>query len=447
MCQLTDVTCARHDPCPVRCARCDVLFGVEGFHVTGVSREPDRLVVEVETGYGGPPGCPVCGVVALSHGRRVHELVDAPWHGTPVLVRWRKRTWRCRDGDCAQGVFTEQNQNLAQPRALLTSRAVDWAVDALGESASVNWLARQLGCAWRTVWESVKPVLQRLDADPARFDGVAILGVDEHVWHHCPPWLRGPNQVTGMVDLTRDKAGGTKARLLDLVPGRRGGVYADWLDQRGQTFKDGVKIATLDPFFGYKNAIDDKLADAASVLDAFHVVKLASLAVDQARRRVQQDTLGHRGLKTDPLYRIRNILRSGADKLTDKQWARLDAAIAADERHQEVFVAWACYQKIRDAYQNTNLNAGLRIAGQIVDSFPTCPIPEIARLGKTLKQWRREYLGYFTTNRSSNGGVEAINGLVELHRRITRGFTNFDNYRLRMLLAAGAFKPHHPHRK
>ena len=121
------------------------------------------------------------------------------------------------------------------------------------------------------------------------------------------------------------------------------------------------------------------------------------------RRRVQQDTCGHRGLRTDPLYRIRNILRSGADKLTDRQWSRLDTAISADERHEEVFIAWACYQKIRDAYQQPNLNAGLRIARQIVDTFPTCPIPEIARLGKTLKQWRREYLGYFTTNRSSNG--------------------------------------------
>ena len=29
-----------------------------------------------------------------------------------------------------------------------------------------------------------------------------------------------------------------------------------------------------------------------------------------------------------------------------------------------------------------------------------------------------------------------MNGLIELHRRIARGFRNRDNYRLRMLLAA-----------
>ena len=46
-------------------------------------------------------------------------------------------------------------------------------------------------------------------------------------------------------------------------------------------------------------------------------------------------------------------------------------------------------------------------------------------------------LAYFTTERASNGGTEAINGIIELHRRIARGFRNPSNYRLRMILAAG----------
>jgi transposase len=72
-------------------------------------------------------------------------------------------------------------------------------------------------------------------------------------------------------------------------------------------FRDRVEIATLDPFHGYKNAIDDQLEDAVAVLDAFHIVKLATQIVDEVRRRVQQDTTGHRRHRDDPLYRIRNI--------------------------------------------------------------------------------------------------------------------------------------------
>ncbi len=50
---------------------------------------------------------------------------------------------------------------------------------------------------------------------------------------------------------------------------------------------------------------------------------------------------------------------------------------------------------------------------------------------------------YFTTGRSSNGGTEAINGLIERHRRIARGFRNRDNYRLRMLLIGGGLASPH----
>ena len=75
--------------------------------------------------------------------------------------------------------------------------------------------------------DRIKPLLQAAADDATRFAGVTILGVDEHVWHHVSPKPiedggRGPKELTGMVDLTRDAHGHTKARLLDLVPGRSG---------------------------------------------------------------------------------------------------------------------------------------------------------------------------------------------------------------------------------
>ncbi|NII67639.1 hypothetical protein FHR89_002738 [Cellulomonas uda] len=130
-----------------------------------------------------------------------------------------------------------------------------------------------------------------------------------------------------MVDLTRDQQGRVHARLLDLVPGRSKKAYADWLVERGAPFRDGIEIAALDPFGGYKSAIGAELADATAVLDVFHVVKLGTQVVDEVRRRVQQDTTGHRGRKGDPLFGIQTILRAGAENLTDRQLARLENAI------------------------------------------------------------------------------------------------------------------------
>jgi len=432
------------------CSRCDLLVGLGELHVSGVEFDDDvgllRVVVESAAA---PMGCRTCGVIAHSHGRRDVTLVDAPCFDRPVKLVWRKRTWRCEEAACSTRVFTEQDTEVAAPRALLTTRACWWAINQIRrEHASIAGIARQLGTTWNTIWSSIQPLLQAMADDEARFAGVKRLGVDKHVWHHVSEFPladggRGPKLLTGMVDLTPDEDGTPRARLLDLVPGRSGKAYSDWLQERGEGFRDGVQVATLDPFHGYKNAIDDQLQDAVAVLDAFHVVKLGTQAVDEVRRRVQQEIHGHRGRKNDPLYGIRMILRCGAEKLTDRQRARLDRAIAADERHEEVLVAWLCAQELRTAYKAKNPAEGRRIAQKLTSTLPTCPIPEIKRLGNTLKQWGSAFLAYFDTGRANNGGTEAVHGLIELHRRIARGFRNRDHYRLRMLLIGGGLA--HPH--
>jgi transposase len=65
--------------------------------------------------------CPACGVVASSHGRRTVRLVDAPSFGRPVELRWRKRTWECVEPACPVKVFTEQDEQVAIPRARIVA--------------------------------------------------------------------------------------------------------------------------------------------------------------------------------------------------------------------------------------------------------------------------------------------------------------------------------------
>jgi hypothetical protein len=79
------------------------------------------------------------------------------------------------------------------------------------------------------------------------------------------------------------------------------------------------------------------------------------------------------------------------------------------------------------------------IATKVVASLPTCPIPEVARLGRTLRAWRTQLMAYFVTERISNGGTGAINLIIEKTRRLAHGFRNFNNYRL--LLVADGRRP------
>ena len=180
-----------------------------------------------------------------------------------------------------------------------------------------------------------------------------------------------------------------------------------------------------------KNTIDDQLQDTTSVLDAFHIVKLAGDAPGEVRRRVQQDTTSHRGRKGDPLYQIRLLLRASRDRLTKHQQERLRAAFTADEAHISVEVAYHCAQQVRDAFHQDTPTQGQRLATHLIQRLPTCPILEIARLGanhyasgrtretarvvvdhngEPLRKWKDAFLAYFDTGGASNGPTEAING-------------------------------------
>ena len=73
----------------------------------------------------------------------------------------------------------------------------------------------------------------------------------------------------------------------------------------------------MDGFTGSKTATTKELSDAITVIDPFHVVRLAGEALDQCRRRVQQQHCDHRGRSGDPPYLARRTLHTGADLVTE----------------------------------------------------------------------------------------------------------------------------------
>lgn len=64
-------------PDPMSCSRCDLLVGLPSLHVINVAANDGRLTAPVESPLA-PMGCPVCGVIAVSHGRRSVVLADEP---------------------------------------------------------------------------------------------------------------------------------------------------------------------------------------------------------------------------------------------------------------------------------------------------------------------------------------------------------------------------------
>ena len=91
-----------------------------------------------------------------------------------------------------------------------------------------------------------------------------------------------------------------------------------------------------------------------------------------------------------------------------------------------------CYQ-LRDS----------RAATAVITAARDCPVPEIARLGRTLHTWRAEFLAHFAHTDVSNGLTESLNLKIKNPKRTARGFRNFANYRLRLLLNHGRIHNNH----
>jgi transposase len=178
----------------------------------------------------------------------------------------------------------------------------------------------------------------------------------------------------------------------------------------------------LDSFRGYRNAIRDELPNAAAVPDAFHVVELDTVVVDEVRRRIQQDTLARRGHKDDPLYKIRGLLRRGHEQLTNRRPESLNPCLVAGDPTGQVSVAWHCYQQVRSMYQDEPASKAAPLLRRSSPPSSTVPSPEIAQLGRTLRTWKDHVLAPFDTHRISNGGTEAVNLIIEKVRRLAHGF-------------------------
>ncbi|MDP9453781.1 MAG: transposase, partial [Actinomycetota bacterium] len=128
--------------------------------------------------------------------------------------------------------------------------------------------------------------------------------------------------------------------VIDLIEGRQAPDLDQWLAERPQGWKDGVAVAVCDLHEPFRAALGQHLPDAVAVADPFHVVAVGTRCVDATRRRTQNETLGHRGHKGDPLYRCRKLLAMSEERLDQVGTAKLRGLLAAGDPFGEVHEAW-----------------------------------------------------------------------------------------------------------
>jgi len=168
-----------------------------GLQVVGQRLEPDRAVLACQV-VEPDEWCRRCGCRGVPRDTVTRRLAHEPLGWRPTILLISVRRYRCTG--CGH-VWRQDTTRAAEPRGRLSRRALRWALEAIVcQHLTVARVAEALAVSWDTANAAVLAEGRRvLIADPARFDGARVIGVDEHAWRHT---RRGDKYVTVIIDLT-----------------------------------------------------------------------------------------------------------------------------------------------------------------------------------------------------------------------------------------------------
>ncbi len=173
-----------------------------GLEVTGQRLESGRAVLAGRV-VAPDDWCRRCGCQGRTRDTVTRRLAHEPFGGRPTTLLVTVRRYACTG--CGH-VWRQDTSLAAEPRAKISQAGLSWALVALVvQHLTVARIAGALAVAWGTANDAVLAEGRRvLISDPARFYGVTVIGVDEHVWRHT---RKGDKYVTVIIDLTLIRAG------------------------------------------------------------------------------------------------------------------------------------------------------------------------------------------------------------------------------------------------
>ncbi len=413
-----------------------ILFGLPGVRVRDVECTADGTrVVHVLTDDASAAACPQCGVLStLVRQRRTTRPRDVPYGEQPLVVRWHKVQYACRETACPRKAFTEAIAEIPAG-SRLTGRLRRYVARRVEEGSAVSVAAAEL-MSWPIAHAAF---VAGADAQLPEPQSTPVLGIDE-TRRGRPAWVQQSDGrwrlterfETNFVDLTGGQG------LLGQTAGRTSTAVVAWLEARPQSWRDAVQVVAMDPCASYRAAVRRALPNARIVADHFHLVRLANQAVTDVRRRVTWDTHGRRGRKTDPAWAARRRLLRGRERLSDKQFTRMWNDLLDGDATGQILTAWIAKEELRSLL-GTAQRGGQRhdVAHRLTRFYAWCArsnVPELERLAVTIDAWWPEVLGFLQTG-VTNAGTEATNRTVKTVARTAYGFRNLDNQRRRVRFA------------
>jgi len=282
----------------------------------------------------------------------------------------------------------------------------------------VAWLAVQcsktaVSQLMRIAWRSVGGILERVAAEAASevdlLAGLRRIGIDE-ISHR-----KGQRYLTVVVDHD-------SGRLVWAAAGRDRKTVERFLDQLGEERCKQIELVSADMAAWVAGPISEHCPNAELCLDPFHVVMLATDALDEIRREVWNEArrAGQTQTARD-LKGARFALWKNPENLTARQQTKLSEIQATNKR---LYRAYLLKEQLRQIYRLPP-TAAITLLDRWLAWARRCRLQPFVKLARTITDQRTGILAAIQRG-LSNARVEAINTQIRLITRRAFGFHSPD---------------------
>ncbi len=378
-----------------------MLLGIERAVVEDVCVELETIVVSVRPKAREKHRCGVCGRRCpredSGEGRRRWRALDL---GT---------TFAYLEAD-APRVYCKQHQVVVAqvPWARHDSRftiAFEDQVCWLAVNASKKAVAALMRVTWRTVGSICKRVADEATAQRDLFAGLKRIGIDDFSYR------KGHRYLTVVVDHDT-------GRLVWAAPGRDRKTVEKFLDLLGMQRCEQIELVSCDMAEAIAGAVADRCPNAIRCVDPFHVIQLATDALDEIRREVWNHA--RRAGQTEAAKELKGArfaLWKNPGKLTERQRIKL---AQIQQTNKPLYRAYLISQQLREIYRVT-----YQEAVELLDAWLAwarrCRLPPFVKLAKTITE-QRSGVEAAIQNGLSNARIEQVNTQLRLIARRAYGF-------------------------
>jgi transposase len=329
-----------------------------------------------------------------------------------------RRRWRALDLGTTLAFVEAEAPRVRCRRHGVVVCAVPWArhnsrftsdfedqVAWLAVNTSKSAVAELMRVAWRTVGGIVERVAAEAQQETDLLDGLRRIGIDE-ISHR-----KGQRYLTVVVDHDT-------GRLVWASAGRDRKIVERFLDELGETRCKQIKLVSCDMASWIAGPVADRLPDAVRCVDPFHIVMLATDALDEVRREVWNEArkAGELAVAKD-LKGARYALWKNPENLTDRQAAKLSSIQKTNAR---LYRAYLLKEQLRQIYR-LPAEAATRLLDEWIAWARRCRLPSFVKLARTITAQRAGIVAAIEHG-LSNARVEAINTPIRMITRRAYGF-------------------------